>query len=159
MLQTNEALLLLGGDMGDVRKTLDLAIAALQREAGQLLARSRDHWTQPWGFEGTDLFLNRAILLRTELEPEVLLRTVLAIERKLGRVRTDEQGYVSRPVDIDILLIGELVLKNVSLSLPHPRMHLRAFALAPAADILPEALHPLLGRTILQLLDDLRTNA
>lgn len=158
MLQANEALLLLGGDIGDVRNTLGRAIVALQKDVGTVLARSRDHWTRPWGFEGNSLFLNKAILLRTELGPEELIDVILRVEVDLGRVRTEAPGYASRPVDIDILLIGDRVLNGASLSLPHPRMHLRSFALAPAADIAPEAVHPLLGRSVLELLDDLRAS-
>jgi len=159
MLQANEALLLLGGDLGDVRNTLDLAVAALDRDAGRVLARSRDHWTEPWGFKGNGLFLNRAVLLRTDLDPEALLAVILKTEVHLGRVRGNEQGYDSRPVDIDILLYGDRVQEDPVLTLPHPRMHLRSFALAPAADIAPAAIHPVLGRSILELLGDLRPSA
>lgn len=159
MLKANEALLLLGGDLGDVRNTLDLAIAALGRDAGRLQARSRDHWTEPWGFKGNGLFLNRAVLLRTTLHPEALLAEILRIEEQLGRVRDNEQVFVSRPVDIDILLFGDRALEQAALTLPHPRMHLRSFALAPAADIAPAAVHPVLGRSVLELLGDLRPSA
>ncbi len=158
MLEANEALLLLGGDLGDVRHTLDQAVTALDKEVGTVLARSRDHWTEPWGFSGQGLFLNKAILLRTEVHPSVLLTTALSIEQRLGRVRRGGEGYVSRPVDIDILLIGDRVLRLPQLTLPHPRMHVRNFALAPAADIAPLAMHPLQHRSILDLLNDLRTS-
>lgn len=150
-----EALLLLGGDLGDVRATLDRAIGALRKEAGTVLAVSRDHWTEPWGFAGQGLFLNRAVVLRTTLSPEGLMRTLLAIEGTLGRTRTAGQGPASRPVDIDILLMGDTVMDTPGLVLPHPRMHLRRFALAPAADVAPSAVHPVSRRTVLGLLGDL----
>lgn len=159
MLRSDEALLLLGGDLGDVQHTLGLAIAALERDAGRVLARSREHWTEPWGFTGSGLFLNRAVLLRTELDPEALLAVILRTEVLLGRVRGSQQGYASRPIDIDILLIGDRVQELPLLTLPHPRMHLRSFALAPAADIAPEAVHPVRGRSVLELLGDLSPSA
>lgn len=152
----NEALLLLGGDLGDVRRTLDLATQALAAQAGTLLAQSRDHWTLPWGFQGKGLFLNRAVLLRTALSPQDLMDLMLRIEKDLGRVRSNAPGYSSRTVDIDLLSMGDTVLNTPSLVLPHPRMHERAFALAPAADVVPSAIHPLLQRSVLQLLNDLR---
>ncbi len=152
----NEALLLLGGDLGDVGRTLDLATETLAAQAGTVLAQSRDHWTLPWGFEGKGLFLNRALLLRTTLEPQDLMDLMLRIEKDLGRVRSDTPGYSSRTVDIDLLTMGDKVLNTPSLVLPHPRLHERAFALAPAADVTPSAIHPLLQRSVLQLLNELR---
>jgi 2-amino-4-hydroxy-6-hydroxymethyldihydropteridine diphosphokinase len=152
MRTSSETLLLLGGDLGDVRDTLDKAQLLLANEAGTLLCTSRDHWTMPWGFAGQGLFLNRAILLETVLPPTELLTLLLRVETKLGRVRGTTAGYSSRTVDIDILLMGDTVLDNSELCLPHPRMHLRRFALAPAADIAPGAIHPVLGRSIRQLL-------
>jgi len=147
-----ETLLLLGGDLGDVRDTLDKAQLLLANEAGTVLATSRDHWTMPWGFAGQGLFLNRAILLDTTFSPAELLAILLKIETKLGRVRSTSAGYASRTLDIDILLMDDTVLDQPDLCIPHPRMPLRRFALAPAADIAPEMLHPLLGKSIRQLL-------
>lgn len=152
----NEALLLLGGDLGDVCRTLDLATEALAARAGTVLARSRDHWTLPWGFAGNGLFLNRAVLLNTDLGPQELMDMALSIEKDLGRVRNNVPGYSSRTVDIDILTMADKVIDTPGLVLPHPRMHERAFALAPAADVAPSAIHPLLHRSVLQLLNDLR---
>lgn len=156
MGKMNEALLLLGGDLGDVRRTLDRATEALEAQAGTLLARSRDHWTLPWGFHGKGLFLNRALLLLTPLEPQELMDLALRIEKDLGRERSAAPGYGSRTIDIDLLTMGDMVLNTSTLTLPHPRMHERAFALAPAADIAPGAIHPVLHRRVLQLLNDLR---
>jgi 2-amino-4-hydroxy-6-hydroxymethyldihydropteridine diphosphokinase len=152
MLSGTETLLLLGGDLGDVRQTLDKTQILLASEAGTVMASSREHWTMPWGFTGQGLFLNRAILLDTTLSPTELLGVLLHIETKLGRVRNGAQGYTSRTVDIDILLMGGTVLDRTDLCIPHPRMHLRRFALAPAADVAPEAIHPVLGRSIRELL-------
>lgn len=158
MSDGKEALLLLGADLGAPPMALSAAAEAL-KEAGQVLAISRDHWTEPWGFNGGHLFLNRALLVRTALSPLALMGTCLEIERRLGRVRSVSGGVSSRIIDIDILLMGGLVMGGAELVLPHPRMHERAFALAPAADVAPGWLHPVLGRTVLQMLDDLRSKA
>lgn len=150
-----EVLLLLGGNVGDPVVTLGQAERLLGVRAGQVLARSRDHWTQPWGFTDDRLFLNRALLLATSMPPDELLGEVLAIETTLGRRRTAGRRYGARTIDIDLLLIAGSMVNTPGLEVPHPRMHERAFALAPAADIVPGWVHPLRGRTVLQLLNDL----
>lgn len=148
-----EALLLLGGNEGDPSATLSEAERRLFPEAGALLGRSRDHWTVPWGFTDARLFLNRALLLATPMTPEALLAHCLGVEAALGRRRTGV-GYGPRPIDIDVLWMNGLVRLDKAPLLPHPRMHERAFALGPAADLCPDHVHPLLGRTILDLLND-----
>lgn len=155
-MEGHEALLLLGGNLGDPRATLDCAVPLIEERAGRILARSRDHWTEPWGFEADGLFLNKALIVRTRLSPEHLLTVLLRIEQELGRTRGPQGGYASRTLDIDILLMRGLTLSTPVLTLPHPRMHQRWFALAPAADIAPGWQHPVLHRSILQLLNDLR---
>jgi 2-amino-4-hydroxy-6-hydroxymethyldihydropteridine diphosphokinase len=149
-----EALLLLGGNIGEVSATLYRAEAMLGEQAGTVLSRSRDHWTEPWGFHDERLFLNRALLVRTGRSPESLLEQCLDIERQLGRTRERGQGYAARTIDIDLLLCEDRVISSPALTIPHPRMHERAFALAPAADVAPDRIHPLLHRTMLTLLKD-----
>lgn len=150
-----EVLLLLGADQGDVRAAFARAEEAVAARCGTVLARSRDHWTEPWGFQGPSLFLNRALLIATPMGPQELMGALLAIERELGRVRTPG-GYGPRPIDIDVLLWGGERIDRPGVRVPHPRLHERAFALAPAADLLPLAVHPEMGRTLLQLLDRVR---
>lgn len=153
-----EVLLLLGGNVGDPVGTLGQAERLLGVRAGRVVARSRDHWTVPWGFTDDRLFLNRALLLVSTMAPEELLGEVLAIETTLGRRRTGGHRYGARTIDIDLLLIAGSVVNSPGLEVPHPRMHERTFALAPAADVAPGWVHPLLGRTVLQLLNDLLQN-
>lgn len=156
-----EALLLLGGNTGDPTTTLARAIGALGSGPGEVLAISRDHWSEPWGFpptrrgEASDerLFLNKAVLLRTALAPMQLMSECLRIEELLGRKRGEGEGYASRPIDIDVLLIDNAVIDEPGLRVPHQHMHERLFALAPAADVAPEWIHPVLQRSVLDLLN------
>jgi 2-amino-4-hydroxy-6-hydroxymethyldihydropteridine diphosphokinase len=150
-----EVLLLLGGNEGDPVSSLARAEKLLGERMGPILARSRDHWTEPWGFRDDRLFLNRALIISTALPNDDLMPVCLRIEQELGRVRGKEQGPSARPIDIDILLIGEDVIRIEGLVVPHPRMHERAFALAPAADIAPCWIHPGTGRPVFKLLDEL----
>lgn len=147
-----EVLLLLGADQGDVRATFARAEAAIAARCGTVLARSRDHWTEPWGFAGPALFLNRALLVATALSPSRLMEALLAIEQGLGRVRGGT-GYASRTLDIDILLWQDRRIDLPGVQVPHPRLHQRAFALAPAADLCPLAVPPGRDGNLLQLLD------
>ncbi len=145
--------LLLGADQGEPVHQLAMAEEAIGHRIGTVRARSRDHWTEPWGFTSDRLFLNRALLLSTAVPGAEVMRRCLAIEQELGRVRVPGGAVTSRPIDIDILLIGNTVSSSPDLILPHPRLHLRRFALAPLCDVLPTWQHPLLHRTALQLLD------
>ncbi len=142
--------------MGDPPALLGEAERMLGERIGVIQARSRDHWTRPWGFEDDRLFLNRALLVATGSPLEGILEQCLQIERELGRSRQFSQGYEARTLDIDILMQGNVIIGRPGLQVPHPRMHLRQFALAPAADIVPEWVHPMLGQSILRLLTDLR---
>lgn len=154
-----DAVLLLGGNIGDVKATLDAAGTGVRERIGPVLAYSRDHWSAPWGFSDDRLFLNRALLVRTAREPEALMKEALAIERDLGRVRDEGPGYSARTIDIDVLFIGDRVISTPTLTVPHPLVQLRPFALGPAADIVPDLVHPVLHRTVLTLLNDVRRKA
>jgi 2-amino-4-hydroxy-6-hydroxymethyldihydropteridine diphosphokinase len=157
MEATRELVLLLGGDLGDQEQLFATAERLLaERLQVKEFRRSRDHWTEPWGFSHPALFLNRALWCRTALPASAIMEHALAVEAQLGRTRVPGSGYMPRTIDIDILLVGDEVVEGPSLQVPHPRLHLRAFALAPAADLVPDRVHPLLGRTLLQLLNDLR---
>ena len=149
-----EIIILLGGNLGDSEGTFSSATKEIARRIGPVLAQSRDHWTEPWGFEDHRLFLNRAIAVDAHPPPDEVMRELLRIEAELGRVRSPGSRYAPRTIDLDILFIGSEVVEMTGLSVPHPRVHQRAFALAPAADIAPSLVHPLLGRTVLELLND-----
>ncbi len=154
-----EVVLLLGGNVGEPVATLGRAEELIGERIGKVLARSRDHWTEPWGFADDRLFLNRALLISTEHGPRVVLSACLDIERSMGRTRTTEPGYAARNIDIDLLFCGDRVVAEPGLRIPHPRIHERAFALGPVADIAPGLLHPTLHRTVLDLLNDVVQHA
>lgn len=148
-----EITLLLGANRGEPHATFARATTLIEDRIGRILASSRDHWTEPWGFQDDRLFLNRAILLESDLAPTRVMEKLLEIEMELGRERTSSDGYSSRTIDLDILFIGEQVIEQPGLSVPHPRVHERTFALAPAADIIPDLVHPVLKRMVIDLLD------
>jgi len=134
-----EALLGLGGNVGDVRKTLDRAVTLLSDpDEVRLLARSSHYRTAPWGFANQPPFINLCIAVDTQMTPHHLLARAQAVERALGRERAKEERWGPRPVDIDLLAYDDLALQEPDLTLPHPRLFARAFVLAPLAEIAPE---------------------
>lgn len=150
-----EALLALGGNVGDVRATFDRAIAMLC-EGGRLTARSSDYATPPWGVTAQPPFVNLCAAVDTDLAPEALLARVQAIEQALGRRRAQELRWGPRPIDIDILAYDDVTLNTSNLTLPHPRLFERAFVLVPLAEIAPDRV--IAGRRVRDALAALDTS-
>jgi 2-amino-4-hydroxy-6-hydroxymethyldihydropteridine diphosphokinase len=147
----NRAWIGLGANLGRPHDTLERALGALEAlPRTQLLSVSPAYWTSPWGRPDQPEFLNAVAGLQTAQAPIELLRGLLAIESDLGRVRTGPR-WGPREIDLDLLLFDDLVLDSVELSLPHPRLHERAFVLVPLADLMPDLVVPGKGRVIDQL--------
>jgi 2-amino-4-hydroxy-6-hydroxymethyldihydropteridine diphosphokinase len=142
----------LGSNVGDREKHLREAIQRLET-VGRVVAVSSVYETEPVEFADQEWFLNCVVALETEKMPEQLMTALLRIEREMGRQRTENKG--PRNIDLDILLVDDLVVDAPELSIPHPAMHQRRFVLEPLAEIAPEAWHPLLKKSVMQLLDDL----
>lgn len=148
----NKAYLLIGGNLGDRSANLENAFSMIDKEAGKIVKHSFRYETPPWGPVQQPYFLNQCLELETELSPMDLLEVLLAIEKRLGRVRTVKLG--PRLIDIDILLYNDLVLRHPALSIPHPELANRRFALVPLNEIAPDRLHPVRKKTISRLLKE-----
>jgi len=113
--------------------------------------KSHFYRTEPVGVEGHDWYVNGVISLLTDISAQDLMKNILAIEADMGRKRKGK--WDSRPIDLDILLFGEHVINKNDLTIPHPLMHLRKFALVPMVQLVPDLIHPVLGKTMTELLD------
>jgi len=143
----------LGSNLGDRAAYLLLGLSALSRlPKTHLLRLSPVYETDPVG-PPQPPYLNMVAELETDLSPTGLLAEMLRVEKALGRERRERWG--PRTLDLDLLLYGDLVLEEAGLSVPHPRLHERAFVLVPLLDLLPEGRHPLLGQSFAELLASL----
>jgi 2-amino-4-hydroxy-6-hydroxymethyldihydropteridine diphosphokinase len=150
------ALIALGGNVGDVRATFRMAIANICGMAqAALLARSSDYATPPWGNEQQARFVNACIEIETSLDPHALLFTLQKIERKFGRDRSTEVRWGPRTLDLDLIAYDDVSLQRPELTLPHPRLFERAFVLVPLAEIAPD--RPIAGRSVKAALEELST--
>ncbi|UKT66103.1 2-amino-4-hydroxy-6-hydroxymethyldihydropteridine diphosphokinase [Pedobacter mucosus] len=153
-LEYTIAYLLLGGNLGDRNANLKRAISLLTEEVGELVAISSVYETAAWGKTDQPSFLNQAISIKTLLSAEQVLEKALNIENVLGRIRNEKWG--ERIIDIDIILFGSKIINDEGrLQIPHPHMQLRNFVLIPLAEIAPNIVHPVLGKTILEILEDI----
>ena len=152
-----EALVALGGNLGNVRDTIDRAVAVFcEGQRVRLLARSSDYRTNPWGVEDQPPFVNACIAVETRLSPRALLAHAQAVERALGRERSKERRWGPRQIDIDLIAYDDVALEDPDLTLPHPQLFTRAFVLVPLTEIAPERL--IAGRRVRDALAQLDTS-
>ncbi len=145
----NKIVLLLGGNLGNIKFNFDNAIQHISKNIGSISKVSHLYQSKAWGFESNDLFLNQVVLAESTLNPLELLSQTQNIENLIGRKeKTKNLNYSSRLIDIDILFYNDEIIELEQLIIPHPRLHLRNFTLLPLLEILPNYIHPKLKKDI-----------
>ncbi len=148
----NQTYLLIGGNLGNRQKNLEKARQLIAANAGQVDKSSPLYETEAWGIEDQPAFLNQVLLVSTKLDPRQLLSTILDIEHQMGRERTEKFG--PRSIDIDILFYNREIIDEPGLTIPHQQLHLRKFTLEPLQEIAPSFIHPVLKKSVSDLLKE-----
>ena len=151
MEEQNKIVLSIGSNQGDRKSLIQQAIDAINREVATVISVSKLYESPSWGFE-SEPFYNCAILVHTSKPVSKVLNKVLKIEKKLGRVRTDENGYKARLIDIDIISCNDEKIETYSLHIPHPQMQNRLFVLLPMHDLDTDFVHPVLNQNVQELI-------
>jgi 2-amino-4-hydroxy-6-hydroxymethyldihydropteridine diphosphokinase len=146
----NKTYLLLGSNMGNRRQKLLQAINLIEKKIGKVIRRSNLYQTAAWGKTDQPDFLNQVIIIETRLDAEKLMHSILHIEEKLGRIRTEKNA--ARTIDIDILFFNKEIIHQTNLIIPHPQIQNRRFVLTPLNELSPNFKHPALNKNIHQLL-------
>lgn len=141
-----------GSNLGNRSENLDNALFGLEKAGANLVQASSVYETKPWGFKAGIEFFNQVLEMDTVIAPQKMMDHILKIEYELGRTRGNANGYESRKIDIDILLVDNLTICEKGLEVPHPRMHERKFVLVPAVEIAGEWQHPVLKKSLSELL-------
>ena len=145
----------LGSNMGDSVSTLMSAIQEIEKRIGSLYSSSSFYETEPWGFDAEQNFVNALICIESSMEAEVIMKELLQIENDMGRTRNNSSFYESRPIDLDIISVENDVIQTTELVVPHPKMHERLFVLIPFMEIEPNWRHPLINRTLQEMVSEL----
>ena len=152
----SEAYIGIGSNLGESKAQCETAIRALNYlPKTSVVNRSSLYRTEPLGIKNQNWFINAVVEIETSLEPFALLKALLDIEMQMGRVRKEKWG--SRVIDLDLLLYDDKIIHQPGLQIPHPEIHNRAFVLVPLCEIRQEAIHPLLNKTAVQMLEALPT--
>ena len=146
----NSVFLIVGGNLGNRKKNLQTAATLIDGQVGTIIQSSKIYETEPWGLTDQPAFYNQVHLVKSKLDPQTIIDTILKIEKKMGRVRTIKNA--ARIIDIDILFFNGEIINEPNLVIPHREIPNRRFVLMPLNEIAPLLIHPVLKKNISELL-------
>jgi 2-amino-4-hydroxy-6-hydroxymethyldihydropteridine diphosphokinase len=146
--------LLLGTNLGNRLRNLSEAAQSIAHQCGTIVQTSSIYESDAWGYESANSFYNAVIHLTTTLSPTELLKKINQIEKNMGRAEKKRTDYEDRLIDLDILFVEEQIINEQALQVPHPRLHLRLFTLAPMRELNGNLIHPMLNKNVSQLFDE-----
>lgn len=139
----------LGANLGNKKNNLLTAVNKIEEKIGKVTSLSSFYETEPWGFKSDNSFLNAALCVETSLSPLAILHILKEIETDMGRTQKSvNKVYSDRPIDIDILLYDDIVMKTDELTIPHPLMTERDFVMKPLVEIAGDTVHPVFGKRL-----------
>lgn len=145
----------LGTNLGDRQSNLKTALSLVSDKVGTVISQSGVFETEPWGYKSNNAFLNQAAAVMTELTPPEALEAIETIEKNMGRNNKSKEGdYADRIIDIDLIMYDDLVIETPTLKIPHPLMQQRRFVLEPLAEFASDMIHPLLKKSVGELLEE-----
>ncbi|MBP6459929.1 MAG: 2-amino-4-hydroxy-6-hydroxymethyldihydropteridine diphosphokinase [Crocinitomicaceae bacterium] len=150
----NTAYISLGSNIGNKTQNISLAINEIAKSIGEVLKKSSNYISEPWGFNSSEKFVNAAISIQTKYSPIELLKKLQLIEKKMGRIRSQQNGYADRIIDLDIIYFNNEIVTTIDLKIPHPNLHIRNFVLVPLNEIVPLYIDPSNNKTINELLEN-----
>jgi 2-amino-4-hydroxy-6-hydroxymethyldihydropteridine diphosphokinase len=150
----NKIFLITGGNIGSRKKNLGTAASLIQEQIGTIIQSSKIYETDAWGITNQPAFYNQIHIVESKFSAEEVLNKILNIEEKMGRVRTIKNA--ARIIDIDILFFNDEIINNPNLIVPHPEIINRRFVLKPMNELAPEMIHPVLKKSIQELLQNLK---
>lgn len=149
-------ILALGSNLGDKQKNIEDAYDKIEERIGKITSFSALYITNPVGFQSVNLFVNCVCEVVVRIDIYTAFAITREIETEIGRLEKSKKGvYADRVIDIDLIMADNLIINTPALTIPHPRFHLRDFVLTPLCEIVPDMIHPVFGKTIRQLKDEL----
>lgn len=149
--------LALGSNLGDRQKNIEVALDKIEERIGNINALSAFYLTAPVGFDSDNIFVNCVCEVYTSIDIYSLFSISQEIEKEVGRdIKSKEGQYEDRIIDIDLIMAGDRVINTPEFTLPHPRFHMRSFVLDPLCEIAPDLVHPVFGKTMRELQDELQ---
>lgn len=151
MKSQHQVVLSIGSNQGNRLENIKSCINLIHQEVGTVIRVSKLYETPAWGFE-SDAFYNCALLLHTTSSAQKILSQVLKVEKQLGRIRLNQEGYQSRIIDVDVIVFDDEIIETEKLHIPHPLMQNRNFVLLPMQDLKLDWKHPVFQKTISELI-------